>query len=546
MSNNTCISYFNQYTQGNVPFRQKNYYGSNLESEGGCDDWYCSDAKEYECMGIGYTEPVYDSSTNVLETPGIPYYLSLDNWKSKWSDGFCLQTFQEIITGSATGSVFNSFDPVGFKYVRDDFTFMFSRYFNHGINTNTERISNVPAPNTYLIPEGKIPFVWDNNTGVVISATVASSISFDNPLTITFTVNTIGPFQVKDAIVIYNVGTAGNVKGAAINATPSYPTTNSLFGNIQSITPIPNSSNTASQQYNIVVNITSLTGSFVATQYGFAFAYNPILSPFGNVWIGSSFNLTENSNDVGYDPFIGTLLSACKAMPGVCEPIQSYMCNVCSRDQITTSNTFIKFCGCVAPADPNVFYNDILKNYDPSCEPLCNNTLAIKNVNTTTGITEQCNANVCVMNNITINSVDTDFGQNPSFTQVCPSCADGTGNCVCIIDATFSNINGVDDYNGNNINDLARFNQVCPDALCFIVDPETGQYVEKQCEDSLYDTKTGKLLKTIDEGPAVKFPVWIAVIAGIFLLFIVLVFMAYKYQSDNIKVVYVSKIPIYN
>jgi hypothetical protein len=243
------------------------------------------------------------------------------------------------------------------------------------------------------------------------------------------------------------------------------------------------------------------------------------------------------------------LLDACKSMPGVCEPVQSYMCNQCNRDQITGSNAFLTFCGCASNSvlTNNTFYNNTMSNFDPACDPMCTNSKAIQNVDTTTGITEQCNANVCVIDDVSINAVDTTFGQLPSFTQVCPACADGTGNCVCIINANFTNITDIAGYDGNPINDYPRFLQVCPNAQCFATDPKTGIYQQTECTDSLYN-KQGQLLSNVvkEIGTPVKFPVWIAVICGVLLFVIILVFFAYKYQTDNIQVYMTSKVPVYS
>jgi hypothetical protein len=616
--NSTCISYFNSLTQGNVPFRQENNNNLASYSVNGEDSWYYnSSATEYECLGIGYTD--INNNSNSVPAPPVAYYLNATNWEQIWQSGVCVNLFQEMLLGAATSQPIATFDPTGFKYVRDDFIFMLSRYFNQDSSTPNTRVSNIPPINTYFDysqPTNKTnPYaVYDNSTNVIINSgsydTVnnkVSSIDSKNPYSQTFQVSSRGPFQVNDKIKIFFTKETSLVDAEQTNDyyayfvatitnitpnTSSNVTTYSFSVNITQVTivnypgPVPTAGagsapfpppSTNLPPYNVNYqtrnpplspfifspakgapgtmtvpdNVTNSTTNPTYTlnyqplaDYYFQFQY---YNPGGDIWIGS-VNTLSNPKEFGYKPFLRTLLNACAAMPGVCEPVQSYMCNQCNRDQITSSNAFLTFCGCNSNSTltNNTFYSNTLSNFDPACDPLCTNSRAIQNVDTTTGITEQCNANVCVIDNVSINAVDTTFGQLPSFTQVCPACADGTGNCVCIINANFSNVSSIAGYDGNPINDYPRFLQVCPNSQCFDTDPTTGLYRQTDCTDSLTD-KSGKLLSNVvkEIGTPVKFPVWIVVICGVLLFVIILVFFAYKYQSDNIQVYMTSKIPVY-
>jgi hypothetical protein len=454
---------------------------------------------------------------------------------------------------------------------------MFSRYFNQDSSTPVTRISNIVPIDTYFDytnPNDNPYAVYDSTTTVTINngsygfdvsvgTTKILNIDSKNPLPQTFQVSSRGPFQVNDKIKIwfsdkttledaeqstdyyaYFIGTITNI----VQNTTSNTTTYSFTVNISQVTMV--NYPTTNPPYPFVIAnppvapyIFTPTPNDSTYKYYFQFQY---LNPGGDVWIGSA-NTLSNPKERGYKPFLDTLLDACKSMPGVCEPVQSYMCNQCNRDQISSSNAFLTFCGCNSNLTNNSFYNNTLSNFDPACDPLCTNSKAIQNVNTTTGITEQCNANVCVIDNVSINAVDTTFGQLPSFTQVCPACADGTGNCVCIINANFSNISSIAGYDGNPINDYPRFLQVCPNAQCFATDPTTGLLQPKDCTSSLTKSN-GELLSDVvkDIGTPVKFPVWIVIICGVLLFVIILVFFSYKYQSDNIQVYMTSKVPVYS
>lgn len=590
--NSTCISYFNSLTQGNVPFRQSNNNNATAYVIEGEDSWYYNNsATEYECIGIGYTD--INNNSNSIPAPPRPYYLNATNWEQNWQNGACKNLFQEMLLGAATSQPIATFDPLGFKYVRDDFIFILSRYFNQDPSTVLKRISNITPIDTYFdytLPTKNInPYaVYDKTTTVIINSgkydTVSnkiSSIDSKNPYSQTFQVSSRGPFQINDKIKIYFTketslinaeqttdfysyfvgtitgiipNTSNNITTYTFNVNISqvsianYPSPVPTSGNYQILNPpvspfifCPNNGISG----NFIVNPTTTLNYTPLEDYYFQFQY---YNSNGDIWIGN-VNTLSNPKEFGYKAFLDVLLDACASMPGVCEPVQSYMCNQCNRDQITGSNAFLTFCGCASnpTLTNNTFYKNTLSNFDPSCDPLCTNSRAIQNVDTTTGITQQCNANVCVIDNVSINAVDTTFGQLPSFTQVCPACADGTGNCVCIINANFSNVSNIAGYDGNPINDYPRFLQVCPNAQCFSTDSTTGIYQEIACTDSLYTSKGQLLSKVVEEiGTPVKFPIWIAVICGVLLFVIILVFFAYKYQSDNIQVYMTSKVPVYS
>jgi hypothetical protein len=168
-----------------------------------------------------------------------------------------------------------------------------------------------------------------------------------------------------------------------------------------------------------------------------------------------------------------------------------------------------------------------MQNYSPACDPICNRIDTIKGANPTNGTPEACNANVCVMDAVSINSISS-TGVVPTFNQVCPACADGQGNCICIIDATFdSTIPSVKGADGISLSTQARFNQYCPNSQCFIADPQTGIFQEVQCSDRLPKSESDA---------AVKIPTWVIIALIVLLIFFLIAIFAYKYQTENIAV----------
>jgi len=203
------------------------------------------------------------------------------------------------------------------------------------------------------------------------------------------------------------------------------------------------------------------------------------------------------------------------------------MCKTCNRSQIFENPAITAFCGCSSGATTgDTFYNNDLQNFDPVCDPICNRLDTIKYNNPVTGSTLECNANVCVMDAVIINSISS-TGIVPTFNQVCPACADGQGNCICIIDATFNTtIPAVKGNNGESLNTNAKFTQYCPNSQCYIVNTATGQFEAVACSN------------TLPKGtePTVEFPWKFVLICAVILIVVVLVIYAYKHSGDNLKV----------
>jgi len=254
---------------------------------------------------------------------------------------------------------------------------------------------------------------------------------------------------------------------------------------------------------------------------------------YAETWIKGDYTITTPGKP-GYTPFLDVLIDACQQVPGACFQAQQYMCSQCSREEILENTNITNFCGCVAPpSTQSDYYSNIIGNLAPACDPICNKIDTIKNVDPNTGYLLQCTANVCVIDNVIINSIDTQ-GASPTFTQVCPSCADGTGNCLCIIDSTFDNtITSIQGDDGFPINTAERFTQYCPNSQCYENDPITGNFNQVSCTTTL----TKKLLERSGlAGPPIQYPWWTLIVFGIVLVIALIGVIAYRHQSDNIRV----------
>lgn len=181
-------------------------------------------------------------------------------------------------------------------------------------------------------------------------------------------------------------------------------------------------------------------------------------------------HLLSTSGSPGYDPFQDILISVCSDGPqfglqGACQLSARDMCTFCNADEITKNNTdVIKLCGCQVSSLGNN-YPDV----PPGCDPLCVQEQVVKNIDPLTGVIENCNQSVCVLNSLSIAVSNATIGQ-ASFKQVCKQCTQG---CRCIIDKSVLNTFGITDIN---------FHQYCdPGSVCLNIDT-SGNKTFSECE----------------------------------------------------------------
>lgn len=104
------------------------------------------------------------------------------------------------------------------------------------------------------------------------------------------------------------------------------------------------------------------------------------------------------------------------------------------------------------------------KTFPNSCLPTCIVPEAVKLLDPENpGDFEQCNASVCVIDDITIQVYESSGGPI-TFNQICTACiSDPSSPCICIVQA---------DLDGSRIGEgsedlKVNFNQVCPFSVCF-------------------------------------------------------------------------------
>lgn len=240
---------------------------------------------------------------------------------------------------------------------------------------------------------------------------------------------------------------------------------------------------------------------------------NAYVSELGNNFLSAFFGRNELSQpgSATFNPFQDRVLNICQQNPLACNSyLQNNLCTSYSRVDLSTSFPDLqKFCGCQLPLSE---YNTFLNNQGGvslECDGLCNTATTVKRVDPVSGKALTCSSNVCIIDDVTINLIESNVG-NISFGQVCGGCAGGS--CVCLTKDI--SITGSNSTIGN-----INFEQNCTTTTCYQTKSD-GTIVEVPCgtiaeqEESAENTPTPTSNRTL-----IIILVILAVI--VFLLFII-------------------------
>ena len=137
---------------------------------------------------------------------------------------------------------------------------------------------------------------------------------------------------------------------------------------------------------------------------------------------GGSFLGGINTDGVNRNgSFYNTLWEICNQIPSLCTDILTENCSNYTAQQVATSPFLFPWCSCYLPSEQYEQYSDL--GVEKQCTPLCNQTGVIPAVEST-GRTLNCLSTVCVIDNTTIDLINTKFADSASINlnQVCGSC----------------------------------------------------------------------------------------------------------------------------
>ncbi|HSA76287.1 MAG TPA: hypothetical protein VLE02_01960 [Nitrosarchaeum sp.] len=124
----------------------------------------------------------------------------------------------------------------------------------------------------------------------------------------------------------------------------------------------------------------------------------------------------------------------CSAAPGACDNILYDFCEVFTRNDCIRDESIQKLCGCFLPSKEYPYAKQGLDQV--SCDPICQyNKTVPRAYQSYSGNweKEKCQKNVCILDNITVNLINSKTG-NVDIGQVCGSCGTpGSTGCQCWI-----------------------------------------------------------------------------------------------------------------
>lgn len=164
-----------------------------------------------------------------------------------------------------------------------------------------------------------------------------------------------------------------------------------------------------------------------------------------------------------YDPFQDYLRNAvCCPYPGVCDSGLKNRCADVSAQRLSLNPTLAQWCGC--HLSPEV-YQEYTRRYNitPECTPMCNRDGAVAQVGVN-GQPVQCRQDICLIDNISVNLINSELGGGVQFNQICGTCPNGQCSCV-VADNAVSVIN-------SQLQNFIPVQQGCGNLLCSQANPD--------------------------------------------------------------------------
>ena len=147
------------------------------------------------------------------------------------------------------------------------------------------------------------------------------------------------------------------------------------------------------------------------------------------------------------------------------------------RYEISQTPALLSYCGCFAPL-PEFFRSKIrgfTSSGDAPCDPLCYNNQVFKLYDFTVtkngtieggGVIKECNDQVCVIDNNSINSLNSNG--NINFNQTCKGCLEKNSGCLCFLDVSTKGLANKISSGNDGMVSQPRYRQNCPgNSVCF-------------------------------------------------------------------------------
>ena len=165
--------------------------------------------------------------------------------------------------------------------------------------------------------------------------------------------------------------------------------------------------------------------------------------------------------------FLDFTYTFCKNYPAVCQDYLKSECSSISPYQLRLNPNLTKWCGCYLNDSYYDYYRNNFK-LEPSCSPYCRIDSTIKKLTSNPSVQDICKQNICLIDDVNIDLVNSSVGGPINFSQICSDC--GEGVCQCVI--SNNTINAVNSKIGGSID----FTQSCGSHNFISSNPNTDFY----------------------------------------------------------------------
>lgn len=203
---------------------------------------------------------------------------------------------------------------------------------------------------------------------------------------------------------------------------------------------------------------------------GIAWASN-LISRVSTKYAENGFTLGAQPGTVEYNSFQELIYSdICCPYPFLCQSALKNSCASVDPQRLSLDPSARSFCGCFLP-DEN--YEQYVDNFqiNKECTPLCNRQDTIP-LTTGDGTPLSCTQNVCLIDNLTINAINSTISGGINIGNFCGGCQNSTGgdsiSCECIISNNTIDTVNAQIFGGINVSEQ------CGSTRCMVVNPVPG------------------------------------------------------------------------
>lgn len=223
--------------------------------------------------------------------------------------------------------------------------------------------------------------------------------------------------------------------------------------------------------------------------------------------------------DGSNEEFNALVYKICNSYPGLCTELLGDFCSNKSPEDLTRNPSTASFCGCYL--NPLV-YEGIAGKFgiNRECSSFCNIEGVLPLSDGTFTGSKRCNQSVCMIDNVSINIVDSRIDGAINLGNICGNCPTGTvgsqsaSNCECILD------NITVDIVNSSISTI-NLQQSCSKISCYSTNPNNNNRTRIDCN-------TGEPIRTELQEKQRESSIYHNLkIIGLILLFVILIVIIY-------------------